>query len=124
MSERVKFQIEYLLSSSPEFLFNYISTPTGLSAWFADDVTLNGDIFTFVWEGSEEKAKLIKTTHNKYVKFKWIEREDEFFTFEVFRDEMTGEVALIITDFEDADQVEEAKMVYNGSMKRLHQTIG
>lgn len=125
MAERVKFTLEYIFNSSPEFLYSYISTASGLAIWFADDVQINGDIYTFIWEGSEEKAKLLSKRINKYVKFQWMNRENgEYFSFEIDQDDLTGDVALVITDFENADELHEAQMIYDVSIDRLRQTIG
>ncbi len=122
---RTKFTVEYMIKSSPEFLYTYISSPAGLSEWFADDVRLNGDIFTFEWEGSEEKAKLLSKRMNKFVKFQWVNKgAEEYFSFEIDQDDLTGDVALIITDFEDESSVREAELIYNVSVDRLRQTIG
>jgi uncharacterized protein YndB with AHSA1/START domain len=125
MAERVKFTLEYIFNSSPEFLYSYISTASGLAIWFADDVQINGDIYTFIWEGSEEKAKLLSKRINKYVKFQWLDRDNnEYFSFEIDQDALTGDVAIVITDFENADELHEAQMIYDVSIDRLRQTIG
>jgi uncharacterized protein YndB with AHSA1/START domain len=125
MSERIKYNLEYPINSSPEFLFTYISTATGLATWFSDDVRLDGDIFTFIWEGSEERARLVSKRMNKYVKFQWVDKPDgEFFMFEIDQDELTGDVALVITDFENADEIKGATMIYDVSIEKLRSTIG
>ena len=122
---RARFTVEYMIKSSPEFLFSYISSPSGHSEWFADDVRLNGDIFTFEWEGSEEKAKLLSKRINKFVKFQWLDKgPDEYFSFEIDQDDLTGDVALIVTDFEDESSIREAELIYNVSVDKLRQTIG
>ena len=54
-----KFELEYAINSSPNVLFNRLSTPGGLSEWFADDVNLHGDIFTFIWEETEQQAEVM-----------------------------------------------------------------
>jgi hypothetical protein len=125
MAERKKFVLEYPINASPEFLYAYISTPSGLATWFADDVNMNGDIYTFMWEGSEEKAKLISKRINKYVKFQWMGRpENEYFSFEIDQDELTGDVVLIITDYEYESDLKGANMIYDVSVERLRGTIG
>lgn len=125
MPERVKFTVEHQINSSPEFLFPYLSTASGLSAWFADDVNVNGDVFTFFWEGSEERAKLVSKRINKYVKFQWLERpETEYFSFEISQDDLTGDVALVITDFEYENDIKDTSMIYNVSIDQLKATIG
>ena len=123
-TERKKFAFEYIINASPEFLYTYISTPTGLAGWFADDVKINGDIYTFIWEGSEEKAKLANKRINKFVKFQWLDRENESMTIEINQDDITGDVALVITDFEYEHEMHEARMIYDVSMDRLKQMIG
>jgi uncharacterized protein YndB with AHSA1/START domain len=125
MAERKKFQLEYQINASPEFLYTYISSPSGLSEWFADDVNVNGDIYTFIWEGSEEKAKLLSKRTNKFVKFQWLDRpETEYFIFEIEQDELTGDVAMIVTDFEYDSEIRGTTMIYDVSIDKLRQTIG
>ena len=122
---RKKFILEYHINASPEFLYTYISTAPGLADWFADDVKVNGESYTFTWEGSEEKAKLLSKRANKYVKFHWEERPaNEFFQFEIEQDELTGDVALIITDFEEASEIRSTTMIYNVCVDKLKETIG
>ena len=59
MDEKTKFEIEFPIHASPQLLFQYISTPSGLSEWFADNVNSRGELFTFIWDGSEESAKML-----------------------------------------------------------------
>ena len=125
MAERVKFQLEYQINSSPEFLYTYINTPSGLAGWFADNVDVDGDMYTFIWEGSEEQARLLGKRANKFVKFQWVDRpENEYFLFEIEQDELTNDVALIITDFEYPEEIKGTSMIYNVSIDRLRETIG
>ncbi|GAL63704.1 hypothetical protein JCM19300_2740 [Algibacter lectus] len=60
MDEKVKYNIEFPIQASPQLLYQYISTPSGLSEWFSDNVNSRGELFTFIWDGSEEKSKTIK----------------------------------------------------------------
>ena len=95
-----KFELEYSINSSPKVLFNMLSTPGGLSEWFADDVNVQGKQFVFIWDGAEEFADLTNKKENKYVRFKWLDEDDEkaYFEFRINIDELTGDVALVITD--------------------------
>ena len=54
-----EFELEYLLKTSTKVLENMLSTPSGLSEWFADDVNIKDDIYTFVWDGSEESYNFV-----------------------------------------------------------------
>ena len=53
---RRKIELEYIFSSSVKVLFSRLSTPAGLSEWFADDVFQKGNQFIFIWNGSEQPA--------------------------------------------------------------------
>ena len=59
MEEKVKFEIEFPIQASPSLLYQYMSSPSGMSEWFADNVNSRGEYYTFIWNGSEEKAKLL-----------------------------------------------------------------
>ncbi len=54
---RLKFELEYTLNCSPKVLFSRLSTPEGLAEWFAEDVNVEGDIFTFIWDKTESIAQ-------------------------------------------------------------------
>ena len=84
MSKKVSFSIEYNIQASPQLLFQYLSTPSGLSEWFADNVNSRGEIYTFIWDGSEEVAKLIQIKANEKVKFQWQtgDNDDDKYYFE------------------------------------------
>ena len=83
MSTKVKFEIEFPIQASPQLLYNYISTPSGLSEWFADNVNSRGELFTFIWDDSEEQAKLITKKSTERIKFKWLDADDDSSYFEL-----------------------------------------
>lgn len=126
MSKKKKFQIEFPIKSSPGILYNYLSTPSGLSEWFADDVNIkNKNLYTFFWEGSEQTAELLKNTSQKNVRFRWVdEPEDEYFEFEIAQDELTNDVALVITDFAADYEVEESTQLWEAQVQTLKTAIG
>ena len=125
MSDRIKFEMEFPIKVSQKLLFQYISTPSGLSEWFADNVNSRGKVFSFFWDGVEEKAELLSSKNNTYVKFKWLENDDDcFFEIKITVDEITKDVSLIIIDFADNDEVEEAKMLWESQISDLKSVIG
>lgn len=122
---RNKFELEYTLNSSPKILFNRLSTPSGLAEWFADDINIQGSLYTFFWEGSGQQAELIKKKDNHLVRFKWLEEDDdEFFEFKINQHELTGDVALVVTDFADEDELDESKDLWDKQISKLKQTLG
>ena len=44
---KTKSEFEYIINTSPIILFNCLTTASGLSEWFCDDVNLKDDNFTF-----------------------------------------------------------------------------
>jgi len=126
MSELKKIQLEYILRTSPNVLFSFLTESSGLSEWFCDDVNNRGGVITFKWSGdSEEHAKLISLKENKYVKYKWLDGpENAYFEFLLEVDEITGELALIITDFAEPEDEEELILTWNSAIQKLHSVIG
>ncbi|GGW26636.1 START-like domain-containing protein [Arenibacter certesii] len=125
MNDKVKFEVEFVIQASPQLLYQYISTPSGLSEWFADNVNSRGEKFNFIWDGSEEEAKLLKRKSEEFVKFTWVAEEDEsFFEMRIIVDEITKDVSLFITDFAEEDEVDEAKMLWENQVSSLKQVLG
>ena len=125
MSEKIKYELEFPIQASPNMLYQYISTASSLSEWFADNVNSRGKIFSFFWDGIEEKAELISYKNNKYVRFKWLENDDEtFFEINIVVDELTKDVSLVVFDFAEEDEVEEGKMLWESQISDLKQVIG
>jgi hypothetical protein len=122
---RVKYTLEFPTRAKPELLYGYISTASGLATWFADDVNVNGKIFTFIWDGAQETAELVSKKINKMTKYKWLDRgADEFVMFEIVRDDLTDDVSLLITDFEEEDELNDARAVWEVCVDQLKMTIG
>ena len=125
MSEKIKYELEFPIQASPNMLYQYISSASNLSEWFADNVNSRGKVFSFFRDGSEEKAELISFKNNKNVRFKWLENEDDsFFEINIVVDELTKDVSLVIYDFADEDEVEEGKMLWESQISDLKQVIG
>ena len=127
MSDRIKFEMEFPIKVSQKLLFQYISTPSGLSEWFADNVNSRGEIFIFIWDDSEESAKLIRKINNEKIQFQWIDDEetDYYFELRIQFDEITKDVSLIVTDFaEDEEEVEESKLLWTNQISDLKKVLG
>ena len=124
---KVKFELEFPIHASPSMLFNSLATPSGLEEWFADRVNSRGKLITFIWDDSEEEAKILSKKNNERIKFKWEESEDDesYFEFRIEVDPLTKDVVVIVTDFADDDEaVEEAKMLWESQIESLKNSIG
>lgn len=128
MSEKIKYEMEFPIQASEKLLFQYISSPSGLSEWFADNVNSRGEDFTFIWDDSEEYAKLLQKKTNEKVRFRWMndeeDQDDYHFEFKIVVDEITKDVSLIVSDFADEDELEEAKMLWENLIGSLKQVLG
>jgi len=129
MSTKTKYEMEFPIQASPSLLYQYISTPSGLSEWFADNVNSRGEVFTFMWEGSEEQAKLLSKKNGERIKMRWMEDDDEdspyFFEMRIQVDEITKDVSLMITDHaEDEEEISEGKMLWTNMVSDLKHVLG
>ena len=125
--EKIKFELEIPIHASPEMLYQYISSPSNLQEWFADEVNSRGKEFSFTWEGEEEKTELITKKAGERIRFKWFESadDDSFFEIKIQVDALTKDVSLIVTDFaDDEDEVEESKQLWENQIEELRHTIG
>lgn len=123
---KTKYELEYTLNTSPSILYNRLSTPEGLSEWFADNVNLRKGKYTFIWEGTEQDADVIQKKTNKLIRFHWEEDDetDTFFEFRIHTDELTGDVALLITDFAEEDEKNDAIDLWDSQISELKHAIG
>ena len=128
MKPKVKYELEFPIHSSPQLLYQYIITPSGLSEWFADNVNSRGEYYTFIWDDSEENAKLASKKSGEKVKFKWLDENNKeteyFFELKIQVDEITNDVSLIVTDFSEEDELPENKLLWESLVSDLKHVIG
>ena len=126
MAQKQQYQIEFVVRSSPKLLYNFLATPSGLSEWFADNVNSRGKVFTFFWDGSEEEATLMSKKAGEYIRFHWVDDDDDetYFEFKIEVDDLTKDVSLIITDYAEEDEIEEAKLLWESQIHDLMHAIG
>ena len=122
------FEIEFVIKSSPSLLYQYLFTPSGLSEWFADNVNSRGENFHFIWDDSEEQARMILNKSNERIRFRWIhgevDDEEYYFEFKIVVDEITKDVSLVVSDFADEDEIEESKLLWDNLISDLKQVLG
>ena len=126
--EKELFVGEYPINASKKMLYPYLSTASGLAQWFADDVNIDEDKnYTFLWDGDENKANLSSSRLNSFVRFDFIDEEDEddpnYVEFRLEMNELTQEVFIRITDYSDIDQ-EEVNELYESLIHDLKEIVG
>ncbi len=128
MDQKVRYEIEFPINSSPQLLYQYISTPSGLAEWFADDVNSRGEFFTFIWDDTQEKARLASKKSGEKVKFRWVDDKnkdtDYFFELHILEDELTKDVSLLVVDFAEKNEIPEASQLWENQISDLKHLIG
>ena len=121
-----KFVMEFVLNScSHSVLWRAVSTPSGLGDWFADEVKLVGEKWVFVWDKSEQSAVRLSCRDKQLVKFRWDgDTTDCYFEFKINEDALTGNVTLVITDFADESDLEDAKILWEEQVRVLGLQLG
>ena len=120
-----EIQQEYLLKTSPPVLFSRISSASGLAEWFADNVIVEGGKYTFFWGNVEQQAEIVRIVPNESIRFRWVESGPTTeFEFCIVKDELTGDIALVISDNIDEDDEEDAKNLWDSQVSKLKQVIG
>ena len=128
MTEKIKFELEFLLKTSGKVLEGMLFTPAGLSEWFADDVNIKDDVLTFIWDGSSEDARILTKRPVDKIKWQWINDEEEGLDsyceirFEI--DPMTKAVILNVTDFTEEEDLDEAKRLWEQQIGELKRVLG
>jgi len=124
--KRVQVNLEFIFRASPTILYRFLTTPSTLIRWFCDEVDITADVYTFVWEGSEEVANLIDDIEDERLRFKWEDADDpeEYLEYRMSKSPVTGETVLEITDYCDEDEVSDTRQLWTAQMKQLKQETG
>ena len=125
MSKKILYTLEYPVRCSPGILFEFLSTPAGLQEWFADKVDERDDLFTFSWNGTEEKADLLDKEEAKFIRFHWTHSaKDEYFEFSIEKSEVTNQTILIVKDFAEKKDIKDQSQLWEYQVKDLFHRIG
>jgi len=121
-----KILLEYIVHVSPHLLYEFLSTPSGLSEWFADDVNINGNAMVFFWEGSKQEAEIIQSKPDQFIRFRWADKPEEiYFEFRIEKNDITEELSLIITDFAESEEDKKtAHILWDSQVSKLLKLLG
>ncbi len=121
-----KFEMEFVIRASEDMVFEFVSTESGLSEWFCDDVNIRDGVFTFNWDGQIQQAKLIKEIPPISIRYQWLDKNDgSYFEFKTQKDELTNDISLIITDFaSDKADEESARLLWHSQVDKLLHVLG
>jgi hypothetical protein len=124
-TNKEKYSLEFEFRSSKAILFSYLSDSSGMAGWFADEVRSSDNNFVFVWEGSEVHAKQIAVKDLQMVRYQWTDENDgTYFQFEIKEDDITSDIALIITDWANPGEKDTSRMLWENQVQQLRQLLG
>ena len=126
-----KFVGEYQIKASRKMLFPYLSTATGLSQWFADDVNINNidKTLIFLLDGEERIATIDSIKNNRYVKFRFINedekpKDNDTLEFRLEINELTQSVFVRVEEYTETDDLEESYQIWDNLLAQLKEIIG
>ena len=121
-----KFELEYTIHTSTPILFEFLTTPSGLSEWFCDDVNIRDGIYSFKWDENDQQARLIKYIEESVVRYQWVEKKDNtYFEFRIERDDLTNDISLIVADFADSpEEKNSTTLLWNSQIEKLLHVLG
>ena len=125
--KKEKFHIEYIFDKvSRRSLWNHLTTPPGLSAWFADDVTINDNMYVFKWNRDEQEAEVLSVKPEISIRYRWADEEEDnaYFEFLIHTVELTGATALEKTDFAEPDEKKDSINLWDSQVEELKRTLG
>lgn len=121
-----KYELEYIIHTSTPILFEFLTTPSGLSEWFCDDVNIRDNVYSFQWDENLQYARLIKFVEESVVRYQWLEKTDNsYFEFRIERDDLTNDISLIVADFADTPEDKHSStLLWNSQIDKLLSVLG
>lgn len=125
MSKKVLYMLEFPVKCSPGILYEFLATPAGLQEWFADRVDERDGIFSFNWNGSEDKATLLENEQDKFIRFRWLHAgKDEYFEFRIEKTEISNQTILVVKDFAEKKDIKDQSQLWEYQIKELFHRLG
>jgi uncharacterized protein YndB with AHSA1/START domain len=122
-----KFHIEYVFDTvSRRSLWNHLTTSQGLSSWFADQVEIENNNYLFKWNKETQVAEVVSIKPEVSIRYRWIDDEEDwaYFEFKIHTIELTGSIALEITDFAEPEDKQDSIGLWDTQVEELKRTLG
>ncbi len=117
--------MEFIFRASPTILYQFLTTPACLTRWFCDGVDILEETYRFTWQGYEEIAELVDDIEDERLRFCWQDAPpNEYLEFRMYKSPVTDETVLEITDFADADEIDDQRHFWETQIKALRQETG
>ena len=128
-----KITLEYPLSTkSTRLVWDMISNAAGLQKWLADQVVEDEESMTFTWghpwtERDTKTSQILECNKYSHIRMKWDYQEEDpqaFWEIRLEPSELTGQLNMLITDYADADDIEDLRGIWDENLDRLHRVSG
>ena len=127
---KFKFTTEFEFQASPRILFEYISTPVGLSQWFCDKASEGaGQQWNLIWDEASHPAHLTHNKPPKMVRFQFDSSDLEeqldpaYLQFEIEKSELTRAAFLKVTDYSAMQNRQELQELWENLIGNLKTVI-
>lgn len=131
MAKKKLFTGDFEIHASVKMLYPYIESASGLSEWFADNVTINNidKTLSFHWDNEEHRAREVARRTNHFVKFEFLGDDGEksdlaYVELRLEFNEMTQSVYLKVTDYSEFDDAQEMQELWEGLIENLRNVVG
>jgi hypothetical protein len=119
------YTLEFPVRCSPSILYEFLSTPAGLGEWFAEKVDERDGTFYFGWNNTFEKAQVMESEQDKFIRFHWLTApKEEYFEFRIEKSEITNQTILIVKDFAEKKELKDQSMLWDYQVKELFHRLG
>lgn len=121
---------EFEFKASKKMLYPYLASASGLAQWFADDVNIDEDkMLTVIWDGEENKAKMVAHRTNSLVKIEFLPTDENdhnpnYVEFKLDMSDMTQSVFVQVTDYSEMEDKEELAELWENLMHKLKEIVG
>lgn len=130
--KKQRLNLEYALrSSSPNIIWQLLSSAHGLEKWLADTVTRNGETMTFTWgepwsHHETREAIVTEEVKQQRIRLRWIDDTDEeaFWQMEMEKSDITNDYILIVTDYAEEGDLDSLRDIWDSNLERLHRKTG
>ena len=126
--KKEKYNIEFVLgNASQKSLWRMLTDPIAMEEWFADSVRLEDETFyTFVWDDKAVVAEMVLKKPISQVRYSWLtdEKVDNYFEFNIHKLDLTGDMALEVTDFAYSLEKDDAVFLWENQIDLLKRRLG
>ena len=131
--KKERLNLEYpLAAKSLTVVWEQIGTIHGLERWLADRIEVEEDnVIALTWgelwaDHHTLRARITEQEKPSHIRLCWVDEDDPdaYWEMRIGRSELTGDLCLYVTDYAQADDLDDLHDLWNGNMERLHQVSG